>query len=69
MNKRLGVVGIVLVTIAVLLIASSLMQCQDVWYATAEQCPVAYYGFSTFIVLTLGLTVVAIGISWSPVDN
>lgn len=61
MNKRLTVLGFGLILVAIWLIDLGLRQCQEERYAVP--CPESYYGLGVFIVLTLGLTFIAISIS------
>jgi hypothetical protein len=58
-------IGIVLIALAVLIVAAGVSKCfpEPVQLTPGAQCTEAYYGLSVTVLLTLGLTSLAISLS------
>ena len=61
MSKKLTILGLGFIIVALWLIELGLRQCQEESYVVP--CPEPYIGISVLIALTLGLTSVAISVS------
>jgi formate hydrogenlyase subunit 3/multisubunit Na+/H+ antiporter MnhD subunit len=64
-NRKLTLIGIVLLGLGIWLAATTVGKClsEASSWPSGVQCPVAYVGLTIFVLLTLGLTSLAISVT------